>query len=114
MLFTAAARFRLTRGDGRIRVYRRRNERYTVLWRGIDLEVEGLSWSGVVCYSIIGLSRLSLQAISTLCVTWKTSTSLLVVPFLQPRPDMTLQYDNATSHIAHSVRDFLQDRNVLP
>ena len=25
---------------------------------------------------------------------------------------MTLQHDNATSHTARSVRDFLQDRNV--
>ena len=32
-----------------------------------------------------------------------------VVPFLQQHPDMTLQHDNAPSH---TVRDFLQDRNV--
>jgi transposase len=35
-----------------------------------------------------------------------------LVPFLQALPDMTLQHDNATSHTAHSVCDFLQDRNV--
>ena len=35
-----------------------------------------------------------------------------VVPFLQAHPDMTLQHDNATSHTARSVSDFLQDRNV--
>jgi transposase len=35
-----------------------------------------------------------------------------VVHFLQAHPDMTLQHDNATYHTAHSVRDFLQDRNV--
>ena len=35
-----------------------------------------------------------------------------VVPFLQAHPDMTLQHDNASSHTAHSVSDFLQDRNV--
>ena len=35
-----------------------------------------------------------------------------VVLFLQAHPDMTLQHDNATSHTARSVRDFLQDRNV--
>ena len=29
MLFTAKSQFCLTRGDGRIHVYRRRNERYT-------------------------------------------------------------------------------------
>ena len=39
-----------------------------------------------------------------------------VVPFLQAHPDMTLQHDNATSHTARSVHDFLQDRyvSVLP
>nr|ACI68988.1 Transposable element Tc1 transposase [Salmo salar] len=51
-----------------------------VLWRGIDLEVEGPSWSGAVCHSIIGLSLLSLQAISTLCVTGKISSSLMWYP----------------------------------
>ena len=35
-----------------------------------------------------------------------------VVPFLQVHPDMTLQHDNATSHTARSVCDFLQDRNA--
>ena len=35
-----------------------------------------------------------------------------VVPFLQAHPEMTLQHDNAPSHTARSVRDFLQDRNV--
>ena len=47
-----------------------------VLWSRIDLEVEGPSWSGAVCHNIIGLSLLSLQAISTLSVTGKTSSSL--------------------------------------
>ena len=83
-----------------------------VLWGRIDLEVEGPSWSGAVCHSIIGLSLLSLQAMSTLCVTRS------VVPFQQAHPDMTLQHDNATSHTACSVCDFLkvcdflQDKNV--
>uniref|UniRef100_A0AAZ3QR74 Tc1-like transposase DDE domain-containing protein n=1 Tax=Oncorhynchus tshawytscha TaxID=74940 RepID=A0AAZ3QR74_ONCTS len=31
---------------------------------------------------------------------------------LVAHPDMTLQHDNATSHSARSVRDFLQNRNV--
>ena len=35
-----------------------------------------------------------------------------VVPLLQAHPDMTLQHNNATSHTARSVCDFLQDRNV--
>ncbi|XP_071271667.1 uncharacterized protein, partial [Salvelinus alpinus] len=51
-----------------------------VLWSGIDLEVDGPSWSGAVCHRIIGLSLLSLQAISMLCVTGKTSSSLMWYP----------------------------------
>ena len=35
-----------------------------------------------------------------------------VASFQQAPPGMTIQHDNATSHIARSVRDFLQDRNV--
>ena len=35
-----------------------------------------------------------------------------MVLFLQAHPDMILQLDNATCHTAHSVRDFLQERNV--
>jgi hypothetical protein len=73
-----------------------------VLWSGIDLEVEG--------HSIIGLSLLSLQAINS--VHYREDLLPHVVPFLQAHPDMTLQHDNAASHTARSVRDFLQDRNV--
>jgi hypothetical protein len=35
-----------------------------------------------------------------------------VVHFLQAHPDITLQLDNATSHTARSVYDFLQGGNV--
>uniref|UniRef100_A0A4W5JSZ9 Cytoplasmic tRNA 2-thiolation protein 2 n=1 Tax=Hucho hucho TaxID=62062 RepID=A0A4W5JSZ9_9TELE len=79
-----------------------------VLWSGIDLEMEGPSWSGAVSHSIIGLSLLSLQAINA--VRYREDLLLPhVVPFLQAHPDMTLQHDNGTSHTARSVCDFLQD-----
>uniref|UniRef100_A0AAZ3SNH4 Tc1-like transposase DDE domain-containing protein n=1 Tax=Oncorhynchus tshawytscha TaxID=74940 RepID=A0AAZ3SNH4_ONCTS len=81
-----------------------------VLWSGINLEVESPSWSGAVCHSIIGLPAMTTSSISTLCVTGKTSS--FPMWYLQAHPDMTLQHDNATSHTARSVRDFLQDRNV--
>uniref|UniRef100_A0AAZ3SX26 Transposase Tc1-like domain-containing protein n=1 Tax=Oncorhynchus tshawytscha TaxID=74940 RepID=A0AAZ3SX26_ONCTS len=65
-----------------------------VLWSGIDLEVEGPSWSGAVCHSIIGLSLLSLQAINA--VRYREDILLPhVVLFLQAHPDMTLQHVNA-------------------
>ena len=44
-----------------------------VLGSGIDLDMESPSWSGAGCHSIIGLSLWSLQAISKLCITGKTS-----------------------------------------
>ena len=51
-----------------------------VLWSGINLEVEGPSWPEAMCHSIIGLSLLSLHAISMLCVTGKTSYFLMWFP----------------------------------
>uniref|UniRef100_A0A8C7DNR2 Transposable element Tc1 transposase n=1 Tax=Oncorhynchus kisutch TaxID=8019 RepID=A0A8C7DNR2_ONCKI len=107
VLFSDESRFCLTRGDGRIHVYHR-----PVLWSGIDLEVEGPSWSGAVCYSIIGLILVVIAG-NLNAVRYRKDILLPhVVPFLQAHPDMTLQHDNATSHTAHSVSDFLQDRNV--
>ncbi|XP_071019637.1 uncharacterized protein [Oncorhynchus clarkii lewisi] len=70
VLFTDESQFCFTRGDGA----------RPVLWSGIDLEVKGPSWPGAVCHSIIGLSCLSSQAISLLCITGKTSYSLMWYP----------------------------------
>uniref|UniRef100_A0AAZ3Q9J0 Transposase Tc1-like domain-containing protein n=1 Tax=Oncorhynchus tshawytscha TaxID=74940 RepID=A0AAZ3Q9J0_ONCTS len=89
VLFHDESRFCLTRGDGRIRVYQRRNERYTEACTLEPDRFEGggsiMVWSGAMCHSIIGLSLLSLQAISMLCVTEKTS-SFLMWYFLQAHP----------------------------
>uniref|UniRef100_A0A8C8FFD1 Transposase Tc1-like domain-containing protein n=1 Tax=Oncorhynchus tshawytscha TaxID=74940 RepID=A0A8C8FFD1_ONCTS len=83
VLFSDELRFCLTRGDGWIQVYHQRNERYT---EASTLERDRFGGGGsvmvcgAVCHSIIGLSLLSLQAISTLCVTGKTSSSLMWYP----------------------------------
>ena len=82
VLFTDESRFCLIMGDGRIRVYRRRNERYT---EACTLERDWFGGGGsvmvwAVCHSIIGLSLLSLQVISMLCITGKTSPSLMWYP----------------------------------
>uniref|UniRef100_A0A674BTZ1 Transposase Tc1-like domain-containing protein n=1 Tax=Salmo trutta TaxID=8032 RepID=A0A674BTZ1_SALTR len=76
VLFTDESRFCLTRGFTFIVEGMSITPR-PVLWSVIDLEVEGPLWSGAVCHSIIGLSLLSLHAISMLCVTGKTSSSLM-------------------------------------
>ena len=71
--------------------YRRRNEYYTedCTLERIDLEVEGPSWSGAVCHSIIGLSLLQSQR----CALQGRHPPPHVVLFLQAHPDMTLQHD---------------------
>uniref|UniRef100_A0AAZ3QEQ4 Tc1-like transposase DDE domain-containing protein n=1 Tax=Oncorhynchus tshawytscha TaxID=74940 RepID=A0AAZ3QEQ4_ONCTS len=83
-----------------------------VLWSGIDLEVEGfvMVWGGVSQHH---RTELVVIAGNLNAVRYREDILLPhVVPFLQAHPDMILQHDNATSHTARSVRDFLQDRNV--
>uniref|UniRef100_A0A4W5JLR5 Tc1-like transposase DDE domain-containing protein n=1 Tax=Hucho hucho TaxID=62062 RepID=A0A4W5JLR5_9TELE len=114
VLFTDESRFCLTRGDGRICVYRRRNERYT---EACTLERDRFGGGGSVMVwgGVSQHHRTELVVIAgNLNAVRKREDILLphVIPFLQAHPDMTLQHDNATSHTAHSVRDFLQDRNV--
>ena len=104
MLFTDQSRFCLTRGAGRIRGYRRRNERYT---EACTLERDRFGAGG----SVMVWGVVSQHHWTELAVIAGILRSHLE-PFLQAHPDMTLQHDNASSHTAHSVRDFLQDRNV--
>uniref|UniRef100_A0AAZ3PI57 Transposase Tc1-like domain-containing protein n=1 Tax=Oncorhynchus tshawytscha TaxID=74940 RepID=A0AAZ3PI57_ONCTS len=110
VLFTDESRFCLTMGDGRICVYRRRNERYA---EACTLEQDRFGGGGSVMVWG-GVSQHHRTELVVIAVNLNTA--------LQGRhpppscgtlhPDMTLQHDNATSHTAHSVGDFLQDRNV--
>uniref|UniRef100_A0AAZ3NY63 Tc1-like transposase DDE domain-containing protein n=2 Tax=Oncorhynchus tshawytscha TaxID=74940 RepID=A0AAZ3NY63_ONCTS len=103
VFFTDGLWFCLTRGEGRIHIYSRRNERYT---KACTLEQDRFGGGGSVM--VWGGMSGNLNA-----VRYREDILLPhVVPFLQAHPDMTLQHDNATSHTARSVRDFLQDRNV--
>ena len=71
-----------------------------VLWSGIDLEVDGPSWSGAVCPQH---HRTELVVIAGNLKAVRYREDILfphVVPFLQAHPDMTLQHDNAISHTA--------------
>uniref|UniRef100_A0A673YR65 Tc1-like transposase DDE domain-containing protein n=1 Tax=Salmo trutta TaxID=8032 RepID=A0A673YR65_SALTR len=114
VLFPDESRFCLTRGDGRIHVYRRRNEHYT---EGCPLERVRFGGGGSVMVwgGVSQQHRTELVVIAGNLNAVRYREDILlphVVPFLQAHPDMTLQHDNATSHTARSVRDFLQDRNV--
>ena len=109
MLFTDESRFCSIRGDGRIRVYRRRDEHYT---KACTLEWDrfGGGWSVMVWGGVSQhhLTVLVVIAGNLNAVRYREDILLShVVPFLQAHPDMTLEHDNATSHTARSVRDFL-------
>ena len=96
--------------------YRRRNERYT---EACTLERVGGGGAVMVWGSVSQHHRTELVVISgNLNAVCYREDILLphVVPFLQAHPDMILQHDNATTHTAPSVHDFLQDRyvSVLP
>ena len=114
VLFTDESRFCLTRGDGRIRVYHQRNERYTEAYT-LERDRFGGGGSVMVWGGVSQHHRTELVVIAGNLNAVRYREDILlphVVPFLQAHPDMTLQHDNATSHTARSVRDFLQDRNV--
>ncbi|CDQ64550.1 unnamed protein product [Oncorhynchus mykiss] len=92
-----------TRGEGRIRFYRRRNKRLT---EACTLERDRFGGGGSEHH------RTELVVITGNLNAARYREDILlphVVPFLQAHPNMTLQHDNATSHMA---RDFPQDRNV--
>ena len=113
MLFTDESRFCLTRGNVWIRVYRRRNARYTA---ACTLEQDRFGdggsvmvWGGVSQHP---QTELVVIAGNLNAVHYREDILLHVVPFLQAHPDMTLQHDNATTHRTSSMADFLLDRNV--
>ena len=105
VLFTDESLFCLTRGDGLICVYRRPYTEACTLER----DQFGGGGSIMVWVGVSQHHRTELVVIAgNLNAVHYREDILLphVVPFLKAHPD------NATSHTAHSVHDFLQDRNV--
>ena len=95
MLFTDDSRFCLTRGDGRIRVYRRRNERYTEVCTLERDRFGGPAQPVMVWGDVSQHYRIELVIAGNLNTVRYREDILLphVVPFLQAHPDMTLQHD---------------------
>uniref|UniRef100_A0AAZ3Q7W6 Transposase Tc1-like domain-containing protein n=1 Tax=Oncorhynchus tshawytscha TaxID=74940 RepID=A0AAZ3Q7W6_ONCTS len=89
------SRFCLTRGDGWIRVYRQRNERYT---EACTLERDRIGGGGsVMVWGVVSQhhrTELVVIAGNLNAVRYREDILLPhVVPFLQAHPDMTLQHD---------------------
>ena len=115
VLFSDDARFTIHRGDGRVRVYRRRNERYAdccVLERdrfGVAGSV--LVWAGIAhdfrTNLVVIEGNLNAQRYPDEIRAWH------IIPLFQNNANMTLfQHDNATSHTARDTVNFPRANNI--
>lgn len=116
ILFTDESRFCLSRGDGRVRVWRRRGERFADCcvpqrdrWGGGSIMV----WGG-----IHATGRTPLLVLQGNLNAQRYVDEVLrpeVVPYTR-RHGLTLQQDNATPHSARHTQEFLaaEGVNVLP
>ena len=98
MLFTDESWFCLTRGDGRIRIYRQRNERNT---EACNLEQDRYGGGGSVMVrgGVSQHLRTEFVVIAGNLNAVRYREDILhphVVPFLQAHPDMTLQDRKST------------------
>ena len=114
VVFTDESRFHLSGYDGRIRIWRRRGERYANCcvheadrWGGGSVMV----WGGISFRH-----RTPLIIIDGTLTSQRYINEVLrptVVPFLAAHHDVTLfQQDNARPHSARATMDFLQQQNI--
>ena len=118
VLFTDESRFMLNRCDGRLRVYRRRGERYA---NNCVQEFDRFGGGSVMIWGgITARNRTDLLVIDGNLTGQRYRDEVLrplVVPFLmQHGPGITLQHDNARPHVARIVQQYLMQQhvNVLP
>ncbi|KAK7099853.1 hypothetical protein V1264_022900 [Littorina saxatilis] len=120
ILFTDESRFCISHVDGRVRVWRRRGERYTgdcvmehngqggpnvMVWVGIGLNQS----RGPVFFNNLGPGR------GNGITTQRYIDHILqphVVPFSQARRNCVLQQDNVRPHTARVTLAFLQHNNI--
>ena len=114
VLFTDESRFVLNRADGRVRVYRRRGERYV---NNCVMEADRFGGGSVMVWGgIRATHRTDLIVIAGNLNGQRYRDEVLqptVIPFMRRHgPGMTLQQDNARPHTARVVQQFLTQNNV--
>ena len=117
VLFSDESRFNLSHHDGRIRVFRRRGERFGDKCL-IERDRFG-GWSVIVWGGIMGRRNTNLIVVQRNLNTQGYINHILqpeAVPFLQRHGPSILMHDNARPHIARICRQFLKrdNVNVLP
>lgn len=114
VLFTDESRFSLNRADGRVRVYRRRGERFA---DNTVMEADRFGGGSVMVWGgITATQKTNLIIIAGNLTGQRYRDEILqpaVIPFLrQHGPGVTLQQDNARPHTARIVQHFLAQNNV--
>ena len=112
VLFSDESRYLLYRSDGRRRVYRRRNERFT---DSCVSEVYRFGGGGVMVWGGICHGRKTPLVFidgSLTAIRYRdTILSPVVVPFVQQN-NLIFQQDNARAHVARACRDYLAANNI--
>ncbi|KAK7106419.1 hypothetical protein V1264_017679 [Littorina saxatilis] len=120
ILFTDESRFCVSNADGRIRIWRRDNQRYApnnILewdrWGGPSVMI----WGGICLHEVLG--PIIFQNIGPGRGNGVTAERYIdqvlrpaVVPFFNQHRNFTLQQDNARPHTARLTADFLQHHNI--
>lgn len=121
ILFTDESRFCVSHCDGRVRVWRRRNERYADqnvlevnVWGGPSIMI----WGGISINQLVG--PVVFQNIGPGRGNGVTAQRYVdqvlrptVLPHFQQHVNMTLQQDNARPHTARVSMDFLQRQGIM-
>lgn len=114
VLYSDESRICLDRPDRRLRVWRRRGERYSdpcILeqdrWGGVSI----LVWGGITYHSRTPLVVIDGNLNAQRYITEVLEPTLL--PFLAQHPEISFfQQDNARPHSARATREFLDDNDV--
>lgn len=119
VLYTDESRFCISRADGRLRVYRRRRERYA---QNCLLPVQPFGLGSVMVWGgICGNRKTNLVIVEGNLTAQRYINQVLrpvVLPFLREdvNEGVLYQQDNARPHVARIVQDFFTDNqmDVLP
>ena len=113
VLFTDESRFNLRRSDGRVRVYRRRGERFR---DACVVENELFGGGSVMIWGGISPQhKTDVRVIDGNLNAQRYQDEILapvVTPFILANPHMLLMQDNATSHSARATRQYLATNNM--
>lgn len=114
VIFSDESRFRLQRSDGRVRVYRRKGERFTdacVVERDRFGGGSVMVWGG-----IMGGHKTELVIVNGNLNAQEYVNQILqpvLIPFIAQHGPAVFMHDNARPHTARVTRQFLQQNNVV-